>query len=74
MMISPEYSHAMGLADVAGAGARFEAYETNWLVAETTAKIDIGLIDKEQADPKNWFGILFEWVRRAILFLFYQWK
>jgi len=60
MMISPEYSHAMGLADVAGAGARFEAYETNWLVAETTAKIDIGLIDKEQADPKNWFGILFE--------------
>ena len=60
MMISPKYSHAMGLADVAGAGARFEAYGTNWLVAETTANIDIGLIDKEQADPKNWFGVLFE--------------
>jgi len=60
MMISPKYSHAMGLADIAGAGARFEAYETNWLVAETTANIDIGLIDKEQADPKNWFGVLFE--------------
>ncbi len=60
MMISPKYSHAMGLADVSGAGARFEAYETNWLVAETTAKIDIGLIDKEQADPNNWFGVLFE--------------
>ncbi|MDR0302306.1 MAG: hypothetical protein LBI04_08365 [Treponema sp.] len=60
MMISPQYSHAMGLADVSGAGARFEAYETNWLVAETTANVDIGLIDKEQADPKNWFGIIFE--------------
>jgi len=60
MMISPQYSHAMGLADIEGAGARFEAYETNWLVAETTANIDIGLIDKEQADPKNWFGVLFE--------------
>jgi len=60
MMISPKYSHAMGLADIKGAGARFEAYETNWLVAETTANIDIGLIDKEQADPKNWFGVLFE--------------
>jgi len=60
MMISPKYSHAMGLADVTGNGARFEAYETNWLVAETTAAVDIGLIDKEQADPKNWFGVLFE--------------
>jgi len=60
MMISPKYSHAMGLADVAGAGARFDMYETNWLVAETTATVDIGLIDKEQADPKNWFGVLFE--------------
>ncbi|MDR2719049.1 MAG: hypothetical protein LBB89_13425 [Treponema sp.] len=60
MMVSPKHSHAMGLADIAGAGARFEAYETNWLVAETTDNIDIGLIGKEQADPQNWFGILFE--------------
>jgi len=60
MMISPQYSHAMGLADISGPGARFEAYETSWLVAETTDNIDIGLIDKEQADPKNWFGVLFE--------------
>ncbi|MDR2942934.1 MAG: hypothetical protein LBV17_10120 [Treponema sp.] len=60
MMVSPKFSHAMGLADIAGAGARFEAYETKWLVAETTSNVDIGLIDKEQADPKNWFGVLFE--------------
>jgi hypothetical protein len=60
MMISPKYRHAMGLADVAGTGARFEAYNTNWLVAETTVKIDIGLINKDQADPKDWFGVLFE--------------
>jgi hypothetical protein len=60
MMISPKHSHAMGLADIEGAGARFEAYETNWLVAETTANIDTGLIEKEQADPKDWFGVIFE--------------
>jgi hypothetical protein len=60
MMVSPQFSHAMGLADIAGAGARFEAYKTKWLVAETTSNVDIGLIDKEQADPKNWFGVLFE--------------
>ncbi|MCL2720442.1 MAG: hypothetical protein FWD47_03780 [Treponema sp.] len=60
MMLSPHYSHAMALADITGSGARVDAYGTNWLVAETTAKIDIGLIDQEQADITKWFVIIFD--------------
>jgi hypothetical protein len=39
IMVSREYSHAMGLADLDGLGARFEAEGTKWLVAETTAPV-----------------------------------
>ena len=60
IMLSHYYSHAMGLANVTGNGARFEALGTKWLVAETTAKIDIGLIDQEQTDIKHWFAVVFE--------------
>jgi len=60
MMISRQYSHAMGLADVAGTGARFEAYGTKWLVAETTADVDIGLIAQEVSDPNHWLGVVFD--------------
>jgi hypothetical protein len=60
MMVSPEYEHAMGLADIEGSGARFEHSGTKWLVAETTANVDIGLIDIEQSDPLRWIGISFE--------------
>jgi hypothetical protein len=60
IMVSPLYNHAMGLADIEGAGARFEAYGTKWLVAETTDKIDIGLIDQDMSDPADWFGVIFE--------------
>lgn len=60
MMVSPHYSHAMGLADITGIGARFDAYGTRWLVAETTDKVDIGLIAQDVSDPQYWLGILFE--------------
>ena len=60
MMVSPYYSHAMGLADIAGTGARFEAYGVKWLVAETTSKVDIGLIAQDLSDPQYWAGIIFE--------------
>jgi len=60
IMLSYHYSHAVGLADISGAGARFDSHGTRWLVAETTAKIDIGLIAQEQSDPRHWFAVLFE--------------
>ena len=60
IMLSPYYSHAMGLADIAGYGARFESHGIPFLVAETTAKIDIGLIDQEISDISRWFAVIFE--------------
>ena len=60
MMVSREYNHAMGLADIDGTGARFDAYETRWLVAETTDNVDIGLIAQDVSDARLWLGILLE--------------
>jgi len=60
MMVSRKHSHAMGLADIGGQGARFEAYGTKWLVAETTADVDIGLIAQNINDAESWLGIVFE--------------
>jgi hypothetical protein len=60
IMISPSYSHAMGLADLPGSGARFNLAGRQWLVAETTSTVDIGLIAADVSDPNYWFGITFE--------------
>jgi hypothetical protein len=60
IMVSYHHGHAMGLADVQGSGARFESYGTHWLVAETTAFVDIGMIAQDQSDPQHWFAIIFE--------------
>jgi len=60
IMISSYYGHAMALADIKGEGARFEAYQTQWLVAETTDKVDIGQIAQDVSDPEYWFAVIFE--------------
>jgi hypothetical protein len=60
LMVSREYAHAMGLVAVEGAGARFMVENKQWLVAETTAHVDIGLIAESVKDPQYWFGVIFE--------------
>ena len=60
MMLSHHYSHAMALADIKGSGARFESDGIQWLVAETTALIDIGLIAQDVSNPQHWFAIMLE--------------
>jgi hypothetical protein len=60
MMVSREYGHAMGMADIAGEGARFEAGGIQWLVAETTDKVGIGLIREDVSNTDLWLGVLFE--------------
>jgi hypothetical protein len=57
IMVSTEYSHAMGLADINGAGARFDFAGLRWLVAETTAAAALGQINAQTADPAYWIGI-----------------
>jgi hypothetical protein len=59
MMVSRNHSHAMGLADVPGTGARFETGGKKWLVAETTDKVGIGLIDSGKSDIASWLGVIF---------------
>jgi hypothetical protein len=60
IMVSRNYSHAMGLADIAGSGARFESGGVNWLVAETTTKVGIGLIGQDVSNTEHWLGVLLE--------------
>jgi hypothetical protein len=59
IMVSPVYGHAMGLADLGGAGARFELEGKLLLVAETTDRIPIGLIAEDQSNTDYWLGIGF---------------
>jgi hypothetical protein len=59
IMVSREYSHAMGLVDMAGPGGRFEFGNKNWLVAETTDQVDLGLINSKTSDKENWIGVNF---------------
>ncbi len=57
LMISREYSHAMVGVDVPGGGQRFPFNGKAWLVAETTARVGIGMIDSTQADFSQWLGV-----------------
>ncbi len=59
LMVSGAYSHSMTAVDVPGGGARFEYNGTAYLVAETTDKVEIGLIDQAMADPNGWIGVDF---------------
>ena len=60
IMVSRSYSHAMGLADLPGPGAHFEFEKKKYLVAETTARVSIGLIGETVSDISEWIGIDFE--------------
>lgn len=63
IMVSREFSHAMGLADIEGEGARFPFKEGNteyrWMVAETTARVGIGRIEQKVSEITKWLGIVF---------------
>ena len=59
IMVSREFSHAMCLVDLPGTGARFETEGNNYLVAETTAPVRLGLISQSMSDVQYWIGILF---------------
>jgi hypothetical protein len=57
LMISRAYSHAMLGVDVPGGGQRFAFNGRQYLVAETTAKVGLGMIAAEQADFGKWLGV-----------------
>jgi len=57
LMVSREYAHAMVALDLPGSGARFSFAGKQWLVAELTAKVPLGMIDSSMNDPRKWLGI-----------------
>jgi hypothetical protein len=57
LMLSREYSHAMLAVDVPGGGQRFSFKGRDYLVAETTARVGLGMIDPSQADFSKWLGV-----------------
>lgn len=59
LLISPEYSHALAAIDCPGKGARFPFEGKEYLIAETTAHVAPGMIDRDMADPEKWFAIRF---------------
>jgi hypothetical protein len=60
LMLSREYSHAMLAVDVPGGGQRFPFQGKEYLVAETTAKVGLGMIDSSQTDLSKWLGVELE--------------
>jgi hypothetical protein len=59
LMVSREYGHAMAAVKVEGNGAKFTHAGNEWIVAETTAKVGLGMIGKNVSDPNKWIGIDF---------------
>ncbi|HET7838307.1 MAG TPA: transglutaminase-like domain-containing protein [Rectinemataceae bacterium] len=57
LMISREYSHAMLAVDVPGGGQRFPWRGKQYLVAETPAKVGLGMIAQTQTDWSKWLGV-----------------
>ncbi len=57
LMLSREYSHALLAVDVPGGGQRFPFGGRQYLVAETTAGVGLGMIDASQADFSKWLGV-----------------
>lgn len=60
LMVSAPLSHAMAGVDLEGAGARFEHAGKEWLVAELTAPVALGLVAEDMSDPADWMGIWFD--------------
>ncbi len=59
LMISLKHQHALAGVDAPGAGARFPHGGKSWLVAETTGKVGIGLIDSSMSGKADWLGVEF---------------
>lgn len=60
LMISLVHEHALIGVGVDSKGAKYSYQNRLWLIGETTAQVELGLIDKEQSNSADWFGIDFK--------------
>ena len=59
LLVSEQYSHALGAVDLPGEGARFTVGEKRYMVAELTDDVALGLIASDMADPAGWIPVVF---------------
>jgi len=57
LLVSARYSHSLAGVNVPGQGARVHFDDNSYLIAETTAQVDLGLIDRDMADPSGWIPV-----------------
>lgn len=57
LFVSRDYSHAFFGIDVKGSGARLEEGGISYLLGETTAPVDIGLVPQDMSEVSKWMGI-----------------
>ncbi len=57
LFISGIYSHALFGVDLPYPGARITVDGTDYLLCETTAPVDMGLVAKEQSETANWIPV-----------------
>ena len=57
LMIAPGQRHAVAAVGCTGEGARFTHNGKRYLIAETTAKVALGKIAQDLADPSLWFAV-----------------
>ncbi|MGL4982070.1 MAG: hypothetical protein ACRC4W_04365 [Treponemataceae bacterium] len=59
LFVSREYSHALLGIEFETNGAKMMVNDTWFVVGETTASVDLGLIDSTMSDESKWLGIDF---------------
>ena len=57
LFISGEYSHALFGVDLPHSGARITVDGIDYLLCETTAPVDMGLVAQEQSDSSKWIAV-----------------
>ncbi len=58
LLVSTQYQHSAVGVGVEGPGARIAAAGRSYVFAEVTDKVALGMVAKEQADPKGWNPIV----------------
>ena len=57
LLVSSRYSHSLAGVNVPGQGARIHFDDNSYLIAETTDQVDLGLIDRDMANPSGWIPV-----------------
>lgn len=57
LFVSAEYSHALFGIEIEGPGARMAESGINYLLGETTAPVNMGLVPEDMSDESKWISI-----------------